>query len=684
VARINSLEENTRRSLSDLAHPTYRPDIDGLRAIAVISVVVFHAFPNLLKGGFVGVDIFFVISGFLISTIIFKSVELNSFSFIDFYYRRIRRIFPALLLVLFSCYIFGWFALLSDEYKQLGKHIAAGAGFVSNLVFWDESGYFDAAADSKPLLHLWSLGIEEQFYILWPLIIWTAWKIRFNLFITTIILAALSFSLNIHNFRTDGAANFYSPQTRFWELLTGSLLAYANIKIFQESNLPGTKSSSKLGDWTPDESLKSRSNFLRNVLSILGALLIAFSLLFINKENPFPGMWATLPVLGSASILGAGASSWFNRNALSNRIMVWIGIISFPLYLWHWPLLSFARIMENGEPSVSIRIAAVVMAIALSWLTYKFIESPLRFGKHKEIKALLLACLMAAIGFLGYFTYQKNGLSFRVEQFNKISTAAGEWGYPGALSVEKFHEVGFRIQHSKNKTATLFIGDSNIEQFYPRVAELIKTSPDETNTALFKTGGGCFPVPDMKYDLPHAHCENLVRDALTLATKREGVENVVIGAQWNGYLSSGYGLAHKIEPGSDSYYTALSNLSSFIHELTKNGKKVFLVLNIPTGNELDPKYIVQRRLKYFPNMFEIRDGGVDIDFLSKKYGSIQSDLAHIASRAGAIVIRPTDYLCSKRCESLDATGSPIYKDGAHLRPTFVRTHASFIDQTVRN
>jgi hypothetical protein len=151
-----------------LTHPKYRADIDGLRAVAVLAVVGFHAFPNLVKGGLVGVDIFFVISGFLISTIIFDSLERNSFSFLEFYSRRIRRIFPALLLVLIASFSFGWFTLLADEYKQLGKHIAAGAGFVSNFVFWNESGYFDNTADTKPLLHLWSLGIEEQFYIVWP------------------------------------------------------------------------------------------------------------------------------------------------------------------------------------------------------------------------------------------------------------------------------------------------------------------------------------------------------------------------------------------------------------------------------------------------------------------------------------------------------------------------------------
>ena len=213
-----------------LSHPTYRPDIDGLRAIAVLSVVIFHAFPKLIPGGFVGVDIFFVISGFLISTILFENIRDNTFSFTEFYSRRIRRIFPALFLVLLACYVFGWFALLPDEFMQLGKNIAAGAGFVSNFVLWSQSGYFDSAAELKPLLHLWSLGIEEQFYIIWPLMLWFASKRGLNVLTLTIVLAVVSFALCIFRGRYDAISAFYSPQTRFWELLIGAVVAYVLMK----------------------------------------------------------------------------------------------------------------------------------------------------------------------------------------------------------------------------------------------------------------------------------------------------------------------------------------------------------------------------------------------------------------------------------------------------------------------
>ena len=209
-----------------LSHPRYRPDIDGLRAIAVLAVVGFHAFPHWVQGGFIGVDIFFVISGYLISTIIFENLDSGTFSFTEFYARRMKRIFPALILVLIACFIFGWFALLADEYKQFGKHMAAGAGFVSNLVFWQEAGYFDNAAGTKPLLHLWSLGIEEQFYIVWPLLLWFAWKRKVHLAALVVVLAITSLALNLHGIHQDKIATFYAPQTRVWELLSGSIVAW--------------------------------------------------------------------------------------------------------------------------------------------------------------------------------------------------------------------------------------------------------------------------------------------------------------------------------------------------------------------------------------------------------------------------------------------------------------------------
>lgn len=434
-----------------LSHPKYRPDIDGLRAVAVLAVVAFHSFPNWVRGGFIGVDIFFVISGYLISTIIFENLDRGTFSFTDFYARRIKRIFPALIIVLIACFIFGWFELLAEEYKQLGKHIAAGAGFISNFILLNEAGYFDNSADTKPLLHLWSLGIEEQFYIVWPLFLWFAWKRKFNILVITIIVAIASFVLNIKGIKQDMVATFYSPQTRLWELISGSLLAwftlykkdtFANIKHKLDLLLSRIVHSEKK---EPDDKM------LSNVLSFVGLLLLMYGFWRINKELSFPGNWALVPVLGAVLIITAGSEAWINRTILSNKVAVWFGLISFPLYLWHWPLLSFARIVENEVPSRNIRIAAVVLSIALAWLTYKLVERPIRFGRYEKIKSLVLVFLMFIVGFIGYNTYQRDGLSFRLKGVTNEHLLIKRKGFDASLSSLAWYQ---------GKEDWLFLGDN--------------------------------------------------------------------------------------------------------------------------------------------------------------------------------------------------------------------------------
>ncbi|MBU3584120.1 acyltransferase [Polynucleobacter sp. 15G-AUS-farblos] len=384
-------------------HSNYRPDIDGLRALAVLCVVLFHAFPTVLPGGFIGVDLFFVISGFLICTILFSQFEAGTFSVWDFYDRRIRRIFPALILVLFSCYAFGWLTLFADEYMQLGKHITAGTGFISNFVFWQEAGYFDNVADTKPLLHLWSLGIEEQFYIIWPLVLWLGYRFKANLLVITILVAITSFVLNIRgiNIKHDLVATFYSPQTRFWELLLGAILAYVTLHPIQRLN--GFTAN-------PEQHQK-----IQSAQSALGLVLVALGVALIHKQSPFPGWWALLPTLGAVLIIHAGPKAVINRHLLSNKLMVWMGLISYPLYLWHWPILSFLRIIEGEVPKVELRIVAVALSLILSTLTYLLVERPIRFGKKslRKVTTIILALLMAIVGYLGYTSYQRQGLSDR-------------------------------------------------------------------------------------------------------------------------------------------------------------------------------------------------------------------------------------------------------------------------------
>lgn len=374
------------------AHLPYRRDIDGLRAVAVLSVVLFHAFPAVLRGGFIGVDMFFVISGFLISSILLRELGQGSFSFAGFYARRVRRIFPALVLVLLSCLAFGWLALFPDEYGQLGKHVLGGAGFAANFFYWAQVGYFDTAADTKPLLHLWSLGIEEQFYILWPVILLLGWRLRANLLAVAAVLALASFAVNVGGIAHYASATFYSPASRAWELLLGAGLACLHAR--------------------PAALAARLPRLAPNLLAWLGAASLAAGLALITRHHQFPGWLALLPALGALLIIAAGPQAWFNRIVLSNRLMVWVGLVSYPLYLWHWPLLSFAQIVESREPAPAIRAGAVLLALLLAWLTYQVVERPLRSGAGRgKVAALCLLMLGAAAA--GGYVYFNQGLPTR-------------------------------------------------------------------------------------------------------------------------------------------------------------------------------------------------------------------------------------------------------------------------------
>jgi peptidoglycan/LPS O-acetylase OafA/YrhL len=357
-------------------HPKYRPDIDGLRAVAVLSVVLYHAFPSSVRGGFIGVDIFFAISGYLISKIIFENLNRGTFSFAEFYRRRIRRIFPSLIVTLIAASIIAAVVFDVITLRQFGRDIAAAAAFLSNFVLWHQSGYFDDSATTKPLLHLWSLAIEEQFYIVWPLLLWVIWRWRPAVRLSLIVvLAVASFGWNVFESGRNPVADFYSPATRFFELMIGALLAFA---MKDRAQLASPRHS--------------------NYLSCAGVVAIVAGLLLIDHHSVFPGWWALLPTVGAVLLMGAGAPAFFNRMILGNRVLVWFGLISYPLYLWHWILLTFATIhnYDNRLPR-DLRWAIVLGSIALAWLTYRLVEKPLRFEPHGRSKAYALALAMVLV-----------------------------------------------------------------------------------------------------------------------------------------------------------------------------------------------------------------------------------------------------------------------------------------------
>ncbi|WP_197033570.1 acyltransferase [Bradyrhizobium sp. URHD0069] len=344
-----------------LPPPTkYRPDIDGLRAIAVMLVMNFHAFPEAMPGGFIGVDIFFVISGFLITGIIVRELDQQRFSLVAFYNRRIRRIFPALIVVLGATLVLGWMWMLPGAYAQLSGDVFAGAAFFANIALLLQSGYFDVESAKKPLLHLWSLGIEEQFYLFWPLMLMLIARLRLGILAAVSVVGVASFVLNVMLIDSNPVATFYLPFTRAWELLAGAALACG---------------------WN----LVNHSSTASNLRATVGLVLIATAAGVLDTKSAFPGWWAVLPVAGAALLLSAPAA-WFCRTLLASPPLVWIGLISYPLYLWHWPLLVFFAIIKFGPLTLVERELILGLSVLLAWATYWLVESPIRFGRPSPLK----------------------------------------------------------------------------------------------------------------------------------------------------------------------------------------------------------------------------------------------------------------------------------------------------------
>jgi peptidoglycan/LPS O-acetylase OafA/YrhL len=486
-----------------LTRPAYRADIDGLRALAVLSVVIYHAFPNALRGGFIGVDIFFVISGFLISSIVFDNLEHDNFGFLEFYSRRVRRIFPALVLVLLTCLAFGWVLLLADEYQALGKHVAAGAAFMSNFALWSESGYFDWSEHAKPLLHLWSLAIEEQFYLFWPLLLWLAYR-RHNSFLgLTFLIALASFAINVGTVTRYPVAAYYSPLSRFWELMIGGILAYLVLHKPQ---------------YFPKYS---------GIRSLAGLLLIATALLFLKDDNAFPGWWALLPTLGTFLMLSATPSAWLNRHVLSNRLLVGFGLISYPLYLWHWPLLYLIYLV--GSPSRWTKLIVLVVSVLLAAMTYLFIEKPIRRAGRLN-PALYLTAAMVACGCFGLSSYLSGGFGSRLpQQFNQFSRLA-----PASVpySCELYDRVNFPAKCTQvlRRPAVFIWGDSHANSL---AAGFIPLQERGEISLLEVTGLGCPPLLNFKTN-DNQKCGE-INDYALRSIRLTRPDIVVLHAIWEAY-----------------------------------------------------------------------------------------------------------------------------------------------------
>lgn len=548
----------------------YRADIDGLRAIAVLSVVLFHFFPVFLQGGFVGVDIFFVISGFLIGKIIISEIKDNSFSFINFYKRRALRIFPALILVLLFCFAIGYTSLYEPELASLSKHIAAGAGFVSNLVLWSESGYFDASSNSKPLLHLWSLGVEEQFYIFTPIILIFAIRRGIPLLKILASLTLASFIYCLWTMHFDRTANYYSPFSRMWELMAGVILAFITISMAHANAL---------------------FNRFGNYISLAGMILLASSILLINESMKFPGYIAIFPVLGSVMIIAAGPNSYVNSKILSAKPLVFIGLISYPLYLWHWPVVTFARIIHGDQLSTEISFLFLAVSFALAILTYILVEKPIRFKLtlKSENKAAMLSTGLFCVFSLGLFVFMNNGIPSR--QFNSIN-AERSTGYDPdipftddgcGIANDDAKIVPFCQHDRRGAPSYALIGDSKSMALYGGV---MRTAIPNNYWMYMGGNSSSTPprivMPVFTDDPRYSYYQDASRVVIESLAKNKDIKVVVyaIASRAIFQLKSDDSIADM--PETKNYKLALDGLLKGVDKLVASGKKVVFVIDNPT------------------------------------------------------------------------------------------------------
>lgn len=640
----------------------YRPDIDGLRAFAVLSVVLYHAFPNVISGGFVGVDVFFVISGYLISSILFSEFNEHRFSFREFYGRRVRRIFPALAVCLTATLAYGFVSLMPVELANLGKHVFSGASFLSNIALWRESGYFDSAVTQKPLLHLWSLGIEEQFYIGWPALLWlVAFWVKIDFRRLVIVLFLISFAINIALSRINIIADFYLPVSRFWELLAGAALAY-----LQRTAMP-------IG--------------ARSWLSALGLLTLLLSTTLLSSSMRFPGWLALLPVAGAMSIILAGPHALVNRIVLSNPAAVSIGLISYPLYLWHWPLISFAYVIRGGNaPTPFLSAALVAVSFLLAWATYRFVELPVRFGPNRQRRTIVTAICIAAIGTAGLITWARDGFP---ERFGGLKVAEAvidaDFLPTKGMDVSK-HNHTYLTHIGRGDRKVALAGDSVLFHYGPRIQQLSDDGRLAANV-WFVSGGSCAPVPGIIQRDYFSHCANLP-SLLTDLVRREGIQSVVLGASWSGYSGEGLSIERNGRQlslgtleGQDAYF---SNLEDYVHSLQSLGAHVYIVLSTPVHGALSPRAMITRSLTGF-SVAPDAGKSVPISGLKGPINSVDDKLRIVSERTGAPLLDPFPDICGTgdECSPFFDDKDPKFSDGQHLRPKFVRYHIRFLDFLLR-
>lgn len=606
----------------------YRPDIDGLRAVAVISVVLYHA-DLRCPGGFVGVDIFFVISGFLITSLIWKDLETGKFTFANFWERRARRIIPPLAVMIFAAFVAGWFLLLPYDFINLGRAAAAQAVFSANIYYWLDTGYFSSVAKEKPLLHTWSLAVEEQFYLIVPFVFWAAFRSKFFKSRSGILSLlgvgfSASFALSVYGVSNFPESTFYLLHTRAWELLLGSITAFI-----------------------PALSIRRG---IREFISVAGILLIVIPMFVYNTATPFPGLAALPPCLGTALIIWSNSKQTVVRSLLSMRLVVYVGLISYPLYLYHWLFFAYSKYVQLVPFSLSFkwRIGMVGLSFLCALLSFRYIETPFRTRKIASSRKAVFsfaASGLAAVLICGLAAVWFEGFPQRLDpQKLEFANAAADTEFTAQHTIENILSDELSVIGVRDSTVppkVLVWGDSHAMSAMPAFDVFLKekglTGRAVTHNSTAPVIGWYYPYPT-----PGLNEKSIpFNDAVISYINKNSISDVVLCAMWSPYL--------EVDDFSQS-------LLKTVELINASGARVWIMLDVPT-----PSFEVPRALARFDYSEDY------LQTLFTRQNEFDDSYLDLLKSKGVQILDPVPYFKDSNGRyMIQSQGIALYTDGHHL------------------
>ena len=630
----------------------YRSEIDGIRAIAVLAVIFFHAGFSAFGGGFVGVDIFIVISGYLITTIIHSELKSQTFSFVKFYARRVGRIIPPLFLVMFVSIPFAYFYFLPIHLKEFARSLIYIPLFVSNIFFMKQSGYFDSDVEIKPMIHTWSLAIEEQYYLLFPALLFLIYKLNKKLTFPILILSALASFLIIFLPYFDLSASYYLLPTRAWELLIGASLAIYVLEFKVHEN-----------------------NKIELYLSFTGIVLIAYSIFFIDRDQQFPGLIALVPTIGTALILYSSAESNFVNRLLSSKLLVGIGLISYSFYLWHQPLFAFSRYVNLSEPSKLYMCFLIGVSLALSYLSWRFVEAPFRKFALTSRHSIFVFYLLAGFIFIafGLWVQKEKGFLDRFQDLKDLRVAE-------VHCTEMENDVCiFYNEKSSDPTVAVF-GDSHAIALMPMLEKALGSA---NRSYVFSARHACPPllgVHNLKESRTNDQCYIDNENRIDYIKSHPSIKKVFLVSRWSTYTDGNYdgNNTQFLGENKNSEHNKQVSRKAFVDAFgrtidayNKLGIQVYVVHQVPVQlvNTGQYYYFAKRRVSSSEDAaIAIYNKSVPLSLHNKLQKFSREVIENFESRQLLKVIKLDSLFCDNYVCRMAGKDGAYYYDKDHLSP----------------